>query len=176
MTRVAVVLLALCLAVTASCGQAPRGDKQEQVAWAGLFPDGLQNAQGQPVALDQLAGKLVGVYFSAHWCPPCRVFTPKLVAFRDKNAARFEVVFVSSDRSRADMETYIKEAGMKWLCVPFRSQSAGALQKKYRVRGIPTLVVLSPTGEIVSETARADVTNSPDTALASWLKAVPAKK
>ena len=22
--------------------------------------------------------KLVGVYFSAHWCPPCRGFTPVL--------------------------------------------------------------------------------------------------
>ena len=27
--------------------------------------------------------KLIGLYFSAHWCPPCRAFTPELVKFRD---------------------------------------------------------------------------------------------
>ena len=26
-----------------------------------------------------LKDKVVGIYFSAHWCPPCRSFTPELV-------------------------------------------------------------------------------------------------
>ncbi|XP_052128314.1 nucleoredoxin-like [Frankliniella occidentalis] len=48
------------------------------------------------------AAGVVGVYFSAHWCPPCKAFTPQLV--RTYNAVRergisFEVIFVSSDRS-----------------------------------------------------------------------------
>jgi thiol-disulfide isomerase/thioredoxin len=30
---------------------------------------------------DALAGKVVGIYFSAHWCQPCRDFTPRLAAF-----------------------------------------------------------------------------------------------
>ena len=25
--------------------------------------------------------KLIGFYFSAHWCPPCRLFTPVLAEF-----------------------------------------------------------------------------------------------
>ena len=176
MIRIALVLLALSLAATALCGQAPGGGKQAQNAWAEFFPDGLLDGSGQPAPLDRLSGKLVGLYFSAHWCPPCRAFTPKLVAFRDKNAAQFEVVFVSSDRSKADMQTYIKETNMKWLCVPFKSQSASALQQRFQVQGIPKLIVLSPSGRTISENARADVTNSPASALESWLKAAQAKK
>ena len=29
----------------------------------------------------------VGIYFSAHWCPPCRGFTPKLVESYEKMTA-----------------------------------------------------------------------------------------
>jgi len=25
--------------------------------------------------------KIIGFYFSAHWCPPCRLFTPALAEF-----------------------------------------------------------------------------------------------
>ena len=25
-------------------------------------------------------GGVIGIYFSAHWCPPCRGFTPKLAS------------------------------------------------------------------------------------------------
>jgi nucleoredoxin len=48
-----------------------------------------------------LAGKYVGVYFSAHWCPPCRRFTPKLAStynFLQATGKPFEVIFVSADR------------------------------------------------------------------------------
>ena len=44
---------------------------------------------------------MVGIYVSAHWCPPCRTFTPQLVQLcKDIAAAskKFGVVFVSGDR------------------------------------------------------------------------------
>ena len=57
-----------------------------------LFPGKLLDSDGKEVSKDVLSGKTVGIYFSAHWCPPCRTFTPSLVKFRDKNKKKFEVV------------------------------------------------------------------------------------
>lgn len=41
------------------------------------------------------------VYFSAHWCPPCKGFTP-VFAERYKKlkgiGTNFEIIFVSADR------------------------------------------------------------------------------
>ena len=60
---------------------------------------------------DALAGKkLIAVYYSAHWCPPCRAFTPELVKFYDETKANhpdFELVFVSSDHSAKEMKEYM---------------------------------------------------------------------
>ena len=46
-----------------------------------LFGDKLRNSGKKKVSVDALADKTGGIYFSAHWCPPCRTFTPELVKF-----------------------------------------------------------------------------------------------
>lgn len=65
-----------------------------------LTHDGSGGVKQSPSS--DLNGKVVGIYFSAHWCPPCRQFTPLLVQTYNKLRAEgkeFEVVFVSSDKS-----------------------------------------------------------------------------
>jgi nucleoredoxin len=137
-----------------------------------LFPDGVVDAAGKSVPLDQLKGKILGIYFSAHWCPPCRAFSPLLVAFRDKNEKEFEVVFVSSDKTPKDQETYMTEVKMKWPTMKLNSTPAAALKKKYNVTGIPKLVIVAPNGETITENGRGDVTASADKCLAEWQKKV----
>jgi len=165
-TVVGGVLLALVFSQAAPAEEAAPSDP-----WKTMFSDGLLDASGKTVSLDQLKGKLVGIYFSAHWCPPCRAFTPKLVAFRDKNAAEVEVVFVSFDKTQEDKDKYMAEAKMKWPTVPYKSKSGNDLAQKYQVRGIPSLIVLSPKGNTVSTTARAEVTQHPDKCIENWKKA-----
>ena len=143
----------------------------EKSPLSALFTEKLTDVNGKEVPLDALKGKLIGVYFSAHWCPPCRGFTPKLVKFRDANNEKFEVVFVSSDRSEADRKKYMKEAKMKWPGVKWSGKDAKALSKKYGVRGIPTLVILDAKGNIITKTGRDDVNSAPAAAMAKWTKA-----
>ena len=67
--------------------------------------------------------ELVGLYFSAHWCGPCKVFTPKLANFyKDCNEASktFEVVFVSSDRNQEEFDGYFGE--MPWLTLRLNNE------------------------------------------------------
>ena len=72
-----------------------------------LGTDTLQGKEG-PVKTESLNGKYVLIYFSAHWCPPCRGFTPVLAEFHKAAAAskNFEVVFVSSDRDQKSFDEY----------------------------------------------------------------------
>ena len=109
------------------------------------------DSKGKEVSANVLAGKTVGIYFSAHWCPPCRTFTPNLVKFRDKNKRNFEVVFVSSDRNTKAQMDYMKETDMKWFTLPHRSDAANALAKKFEVRGIPALIIVSEDGKTITK-------------------------
>ncbi|MCW8133614.1 MAG: redoxin family protein [Planctomycetota bacterium] len=164
-------ILALAVVLAALMGSAWSADKDELAFWKENLPKGLVDAKGNAVTVDQLKGKIVGIYFSAHWCPPCKVFTPKLVEFRDKNAKEFEVVFVSSDHTEKEQQGYMAEAKMQWPAVKWRAEEGNALMKKYKVTGIPKLVILAPDGTTLSENGRGDVTSNPDTCLDGWKKA-----
>ena len=67
---------------------------------------------------------IAGIYFSAHWCPPCRGFTPTLAEFYNKlKAARpgeLEIVFVSFDRDEEGFKDYY--GSMPWLSVDFANK------------------------------------------------------
>lgn len=137
---------------------------------AELIPSKLLNSKGEKVANNVLAGKMVGFYFSAHWCPPCRGFTPSLVQFRDKNKNDFEVVFVSSDKSPEAQMKYMKETKMNWFTLPHRSKEGSKLSQKYGVRGIPALIIVSPDGETISTNGRNEVSSNPGGAIKIWKK------
>ena len=124
-----------------------------------LLGPSLVTKSGAPVATaTALAGaRFVGVYFSAHWCGPCRGFTPQLSAFVNAHAERLglRVVFVSSDRSEEAMADYFKS--MAWdLALPFGDEHKEAVGGD--VRGIPTLKIFdAATGELVCADARGSV-------------------
>ncbi|GMV83063.1 MAG: hypothetical protein AMXMBFR7_42470 [Planctomycetota bacterium] len=132
---------------------------------------GLIDAQGQSVSADAYQGKLIGLYFSAHWCPPCKVFTPKLVALRDAHADRFEVLFVSADNSAEEMAGYMQEAQMKWPAVKFDAPARMKIAADLGIESIPTLIVLKPDGQIITREGYNEVDRQGAGALTAWQSA-----
>lgn len=112
----------------------------------------LVNADGREASPQNLGqSKYVLIYFSAHWCPPCRKFTPKLVEFYNQPRGKgFEVVFVSSDESQNDMLKYMKEASMPWAATRLNGGASSYLKSKFSGKGIPCLVLLDENGEVLS--------------------------
>jgi nucleoredoxin len=115
----------------------------------------LVGKEGQKVLVSDLVGKHVLLYFSAHWCPPCRAFTPKLVEAYNEIKGKveaFEIIFISSDKDQNAFDEYY--ATMPWLALPFGDDRKLPLSRKFKVKGIPTLVALGPTGKTVTTEAR----------------------
>lgn len=99
--------------------------------------------------------KLIALYHSAYWCPPCRKFTPQLVAFYTRVAAahpEFEIVFVSNDKSASAMEGYMRDDQMPWPAVSFDKVPGNAGLMKYFGESIPCLVVVDENGKVVFDT------------------------
>jgi len=129
-----------------------------------LLGEHVINGKGEKIPVSDLANKpAIGLYFSAHWCGPCRSFTPQLAKIYAglKENKDFEVIFVSSDRDEASFKDYF--GSMPWLALPFDERKLKAkLSGKFKVQGIPTLVILDPaTGAAITTDGRGAVMSDP---------------
>ena len=112
---------------------------------------------------------LIGIYFSAHWCPPCRMFTPQLVSFYNsvnKTKKEIEIIFVSSDQAEEEFKTYYGE--MPWAAVPYESEAREDLSDIFQVVGIPTLLVFDNEGHLLDSNGKGAVVGSGLAALQAW--------
>jgi nucleoredoxin len=112
------------------------------------------------VLQSKLANKRVALYFAAGWCPMCTSFEPDLIKFQKDAAERgmpIEIVYISSDRSSADLAK--RASSMNMMSVPFDAADdfkrkfniwAGSESAKFgfdRRSGVPAIVVLDKNAE-----------------------------
>lgn len=112
---------------------------------------------------DVVKHQLIGLYFSASWCPPCRDFTQILSeAYKQIRSTHgqdsFEVVLVPLDKERLEWLEYIK--GMPWLTFHKTNcqESIVRLFLRFTINKIPRLVIIDGQGEVVCDNARGEQT------------------
>lgn len=128
-----------------------------------LFGDYLIDAKGNKVNVSEISkNKRIGLYFSAHWCPPCKMFTPylsKVYQQLKQDGQLAEIIFISADREEGEFKEYFKT--MPWLAIPFSSNLRNKLSEQYEIEGIPSLVILNGSGQTVTKEGREIVSKDP---------------
>lgn len=109
-----------------------------------------------PVTLEEALGgkEFILLYASAHWCGPCRNFTPMLSQWYQSLGVNkpVEVVFLSADHDANGFRNYF--TSMPWLTIDFDEDSREELMSFIRVTGIPRLCVIDgATGRIIEDNA-----------------------
>lgn len=119
-----------------------------------LTNDGRQD---QTFAKGIAPNKVIGLYFSAHWCGPCRQFTPYLKQVYNewkKQNYQVEIVFISGDRDYNEFKSYFNNDHGSWLAIPFESQKRQTINQHFQVRGIPSLIFLDCYGNVIERDGR----------------------
>lgn len=116
----------------------------------------IRKGVSKPLPLEEALGgkEFVLLYASAHWCGPCRQFTPMLANWYQQLKGEYaEVVFLSADHDESGFRSYF-QGSHPWLAVDFEDDARENLMGAIRTTGIPRLVVLSGrTGKIIEDNA-----------------------
>ena len=115
----------------------------------------LITRSGQPIpdSAAALKNKVTLLYFSAEWCPPCKQFTPLLKQFYEKAKAggeKIDIVFVSNDKSEAEMRSYFQNHHGDYLAVKYGEDAHRELPRELNIQGIPTVTVIDTNGKEVT--------------------------
>jgi len=111
---------------------------------------------GEQLDWAKYRNKVVLVDFWATWCGPCRAELPNLLkAYEQYHDLGFDIVGISLDRSREDLERFIEKKKIPWTIV-FDGDDRNATADYYGVMGIPTMILVGADGKVVSLRARGD--------------------
>ncbi len=107
------------------------------------------------VDLAQYRGKVVLVAFWASWAEPARRELPELLKVYQKNKSRgLEVVGVSFDNDRKELEAFVKEQRLPWAEIFEEGGMDSPLAVEYGIISMPTMFLIDADGKVVNRNVR----------------------
>ncbi len=117
-----------------------------------------KTVDGKDFNIDSLKGKVVLVDFWATWCGPCVAELPHLKALYEGYRAKgFEIVGISLDSERAELEGFLKSREIQWPILFEETEGQGVENKiatHYGITAIPTMILVNQEGKVVSTSVR----------------------
>ncbi|XP_066449326.1 nucleoredoxin-like protein 1 isoform X1 [Eleutherodactylus coqui] len=126
---------------------------------------------------ERLENRILLLYFAESGCLRCQEFAPLLKDFFTKLTDEFYVnrscqlalVYVTRDRIEEEHDSFIRDMPKRWLLVPFEDEEFRRdLEVQFSVSEVPVLVVLKPSGEILSPNAVDEVTRLGPPCFKNW--------
>ncbi len=106
----------------------------------------LMTADGRPLSLQALRGKVVLVNFWATWCEPCIREMPSLQQLRDQlHADGFEVLAVNYQEGPARINSFIEKLQ---LSLPVVRDTDGSVARAWGARIFPANYLVDRAGNI----------------------------
>ncbi|WP_299549210.1 TlpA disulfide reductase family protein [Seonamhaeicola sp.] len=135
-----------------------KANEHKRVAEGANYVDlPFKDIQGNPLKLSDYVGKgkYVLLEFWASWCGPCRADIPHLKeVYELYHPEGFEIISISMDEAHDKWLEAVEEEQMSWLQVSDGKAFKGDLAEIYKIRGIPTCVLVDPNGKIVTRNMR----------------------
>lgn len=108
----------------------------------------LQDMDGELHRLSDLRGRVVMVNFWATWCPPCREEMPSMEAiYQELSDEGFQVLAVNQWESPDQVFPYMGQLDV-WPSFPILFDRDSSVADAYRVKGLPTTVLIDKQGQV----------------------------
>ncbi|KAM9311284.1 nucleoredoxin-like protein 1 [Gastrophryne carolinensis] len=126
---------------------------------------------------ERLENRVVLLYFAKSDCSKCKDFAPLLKDFFTKLTDEFYVnrssqlvlVYVSQDLNEEEYDSFVKDMPKRWLLVPYEDEEFRRdLEAQFSVSEVPVLVVLKPSGQVISFNAVEEVVRLGPPCFKNW--------
>ncbi|MFN4242437.1 MAG: TlpA family protein disulfide reductase [Tepidisphaerales bacterium] len=135
-----VALGLLCIGLAQTDTRSLRGQQAPDIT--------LDTLAGETFTLSDLKGNVVVMDYWATWCPPCRESLPhfnKLANDSDLAARGLRVFAINAREDAGKVQAFLQQNNYTFT-VPMDPE--GKFGQLYRVRGIPTTVIVGRSGKV----------------------------
>ncbi|XP_077326241.1 nucleoredoxin-like protein 1 [Lithobates pipiens] len=126
---------------------------------------------------ERLENRVLLLYFAESGSSRCQEFAPLLKDFFTKLTDEFYVhrssqlalIYITRDRNEEEHDSFIKDMPKRWLLVPFENEAFRRdLEVQFSVSEVPVLVVLKPSGQVISPNAVDEVVRLGPPCFQNW--------